>query len=103
VQNGGKRRGAGRKPGKRNRKTIAAQVSAAAILKRIGEAEAWRWAAVTAKRKRDVKTYVDILKYLTDRRDGKPRQAIEATGPNGGAVPIKIVSYIARPDHAGPA
>lgn len=81
MAKGGRRKGAGRPKG--SVACVKSKVTAAEILEHIGEADAWKWAAKTAKEKQDVKTYVDILKYLTDRRDGRPKQAIEGTGEDG--------------------
>jgi hypothetical protein len=82
MENGGKRKGAGRPKGI-STKILARQAHAGEILDSIGERSAWQWAYETAKKKKDVKTLVDILKYLTDRRDGKPKQQIEGTGEGG--------------------
>ena len=101
MRRGGKRAGAGRKKGFKLAKTIKAQVTADAILKGIGEDQAWKWAAHTARKKRDVKTYVDILKYLTDRRDGKARQALDIGNDKG--RPFQIISRIPRPIRDGSA
>jgi hypothetical protein len=38
-----------------------------------------------------------VLERLLDYQYGRPRQAIEATGPGGGAVRVVIVSHIPRP------
>ncbi len=91
----------GRKRGTPNKRNVAAQVTAASILKKIDEQKAWEWALATAKKKRDVKTYIDALRYLTDRRDGKPRQAIDVGNDEG--RPFKIISSIPRPDRDGSA
>lgn len=94
-EHGGKRAGSGRRKGAVAQ--VKSKITAAVILDGIGEERAWKWAIATAERKKDVKTYVDILKYLTDRRDGKPKQAIEAGGPDGGPVMFQIISEVPRP------
>ncbi len=38
-----------------------------------------------------------VLERLLDYKYGRPRQAIEATGPGGGPVRLVIVSHIPRP------
>lgn len=81
MAKGGRRKGAGRPKGSVT--NVKSKIMAAVILENIGEELAWAWAIKTAEKKKDVKTYVDILKYLTDRRDGKPKQAIEGTGEGG--------------------
>src|SRR3974390_929585 len=72
---GGTRPGAGRKKG------IVAQTvarsTAAAILARINDEEAWLWLVRTARKKGDARTVLEALKYLTDRRDGRAPQAIK--------------------------
>lgn len=80
-QNGGRRKGAGRPKGAVA--NVKSKLTAEQILSRIGEEATWSWALATAKKKKDAKTVVDILKYLTDRRDGKPKQALEGTGEGG--------------------
>ncbi len=87
MAKGGKRRGAGRKKGAVAQ--IKARITAASILDAIGERETWLWAIRTAKKKRDVRTVVDIQKYLTDRRDGKPFQAVGVE--NQDSKPFEIV------------
>ena len=74
MKNGGKRAGAGRKPGMVAQAVARSQ--AAAILEKIDDGEAWTWAYSTARKADDVKSVVEILKYLTDRRDGKAPQAV---------------------------
>ena len=96
MAKGGKRRGAGRPKGSHT--DIRAKVTAAAILEKINEAEAWNWALTTARKKRDVKTYIDALKYLTDRRDGKPRQTTALEGADGKPLAIQIISEVPRPE-----
>lgn len=81
MAKGGKREGAGRPQGAVTE--VKSKITAAGVLQHIGEAKAWHWALEAAKKKKDIKTYVEILKYLTDRRDGKPKQAIEGTGEGG--------------------
>jgi hypothetical protein len=83
---GGPRPGSGRrrKPVKILKKATAEQV-----LDQIGEIQGWRWAWDTAKEKGDVKAAVEILAYLTNRRDGKPAQAINLGGPTG--EPLEVV------------
>jgi hypothetical protein len=33
---------------------------------------------------------VSALKEIGDRLDGKPKQAVEASGPDGGSIPIAL-------------
>jgi hypothetical protein len=87
MPRGGKRQGAGRKPGSINRITalrnanqelreIKGQrareaVTAAAVLGAIDEMGTW------LKLVADPRTRLDAMKYLTDRRDGKAQQGID--------------------------
>ena len=86
---GGKRVGAGRKVGEVTRRTLeiraASQVHAAAALAtlaeiaRNGESESSRVAASTA---------------LLDRAYGRPAQAVQHQGPDGGAIQVVQVMLI---------
>jgi len=69
---GGKRAGAGRKPNYFKKLGIKA-VTAADILAHHNELELWTW---LLKRARPA-LRLQALQYLTDRRDGKPKQAVE--------------------------
>lgn len=103
MARGGARPGAGRKPSPtreiaRASKKIKA-IGAALILAQINEIEAWK-ELLTATRTvivgegepldvPDYKTRLEALKYLTDRRDGKPKQAI--VGGEEGDSPVKML------------
>ena len=105
---GGKRPGAGRKPGSIERVTAIRQareplqlikgsraeraVTAAAVLGLIDEAKAW---LRLLKDKRG-KTRLTALMYLTDRRDGKAKQAVEMTGKDGAPLqpPTLVVNFV---------
>lgn len=41
------------------------------------------------------------IKELGDRLDGKPSQAMEVSGPNGGAIPVEGAVKLIRPKPAG--
>ena len=72
---GGKRAGAGRKPDYFKRLGIT-PVNAAQILARYDEPKLWDWLL-----KHSAAPYrFKALQYLTDRRDGRPKQAVELTG-----------------------
>lgn len=91
MPRGGKRDGAGRKrsPAKYLRKATAA-----AILAAVDEQKLWK---DLLDAKVEPRIRLDALKYLTDRRDGKPAQAISF--PEGGdAVPVRIISSVPRPE-----
>jgi hypothetical protein len=89
---GGKREGAGRKRGVKNKRTqeieSAAQKYATDALEALhhvatkGESEGARVSAATA---------------LLDRGWGKPRQAVEHTGEGGGAVEVKVTHQVVEP------
>lgn len=70
---GGARPGAGRKPKavKAVKKIVAEQ-----LLGSVDEQGLWRELLEAD----DLRVRLDALKYLTDRRDGKPAQTVEATG-----------------------
>ena len=92
MAKGGYRPGSGRKPG------IVAQAvarsQAATILERINDSEAWLWAYRTARKAAEekgdiaaVKAVIEILEYLTDRRDGKAPQAVTLDSK----TPVRII------------
>lgn len=72
---GGKRAGAGRKPNYLKRLGIKA-ITAAEILAHVNEPELWQ--GLLTHKSPDVR--LRTLQYLTDRRDGKAKQAIEVAG-----------------------
>ena len=91
---GGARPGAGRKPNYLKR--LADPITAAMILARSDEIKAWEellnaTMAVSVGRGQSVEVphwaiRLEARKYLTDKRDGKARQAIEHSGPGGGPI-----------------
>ena len=78
MSRGGARIGAGRKP--HSLSLVVERSTAASILDKINDADAWLGCFQLAKDQGDVRGMVDILKYLTDRRDGRPAQQINLTG-----------------------
>jgi hypothetical protein len=72
---GGKRPGAGRKPNYLKRLGIKA-ITAAEILAHVNEPELWK--GLLNHKSPDVR--LRTLQYLTDRRDGKAKQAVEVSG-----------------------
>jgi hypothetical protein len=72
---GGKRPGAGRKPNYLKRLGIKA-ITAAEILAHVNEPELWQ--GLLNHKSPDVR--LRTLQYLTDRRDGKAKQAVEVSG-----------------------
>ena len=72
---GGKRPGAGRKPNYLKRLGIKA-ITAAEILAHHDEPELWK--GLLTHKSPDVR--LRTLQYLTDRRDGKAKQAVEVSG-----------------------
>ena len=87
MARGGKRSGSGRKPSvvEKLRKGVADQVFA-----QVNEVETW----VALIHCGNPKVIADVMKYLTDRRDGKPMQPV--SGPNGGAIPVQVINDIPR-------
>jgi hypothetical protein len=69
---GGRRPGAGRKPDYFKRLGVS-PLTAAQILQRYDEREAWHW---FLKHKNPAVRF-KAWEYLTDRRDGKPKQAVD--------------------------
>ncbi len=81
MQNGGKRTGAGRKPGSRGVTQQKAIDVAAQVLQEINAVSHWK-ALLTCG---DNKVISDVLKYLTNRVHGMPAQTIQ-----GGDKPLTI-------------
>jgi hypothetical protein len=82
---GGKRPGAGRKPDYVKRLGIT-PVNAAQIMARYDEHEAWGWFL----KHPSASIRLQAWQYLTDRRDGKPKQAVDVSGTlNHAAVPYR--------------
>lgn len=69
----------------------ALAVKAADVLATVDEIELWQMHLFCE----DSKVAFWALQYLTDRRDGKPRQAMELTGTGGG--PIQLMHSVPRP------
>ena len=72
---GGKRTGAGREPNYFKRLGIKA-ITAAELLAHVDEPELWK--GLLTHKSPDVR--LRTLQYLTDRRDGKAKQAVEVSG-----------------------
>ncbi len=92
---GGKRPGAGRKPTRIS--TIIKKLpknTAAMILSEINEGGKWTKLLESS----DENVVLKSLIYLTDRRDGKPKQSIEASGPGGGPIEADVKVTLVRPD-----
>ena len=72
---GGKRAGAGRKPNYLKRLGVM-PVNAPQIMARYDEHEAWGWFL----KHPSASIRLQAWQYLTDRRDGKPKQAVDISG-----------------------
>lgn len=81
MNHGGKRSGAGRKPGAR---AVVTRSKAEAVLATVNEEKIWQ----RLLRSRNHRIVLDSLKYLTDRRDGKAVQSMELSGPEGGPMEL---------------
>ncbi len=94
MPRGGKRPGAGKRKGTTNAKTAAKCASAAGLLDHLQERKMWDWIITKAKKKDDVRTVLDVMKYLTDRRDGKAPQAHRFEGSDGspGRIEVRIIT-----------
>jgi hypothetical protein len=82
---GGKRAGAGRKPS--TIKGIARKLpreSAELILAEIKANRKW----IELANSEDERIVLDVMKYMTDRAYGKAAQAMELSGPEGGAIEV---------------
>lgn len=99
-RHGGARAGAGRKPNYLKR--LADPTTAAMILARSDEIKAWEellnaTMVIAGGKGQEPITVphwhirLEARKYLTDKRDGKPKQAVEHSGPGGG--PIEYQNY----------
>jgi hypothetical protein len=71
MTHGGKRAGAGRKLGAR---ALITRSRAEAILATVNEEKIWQ----RLLRNPNARIVLDAMKYLTDRRDGRPVQAVNA-------------------------
>lgn len=79
MASGGKRAGAGRPKGTvktLEEKTLARQSRASDMLVILGGDARWKWAIEKAVKNDDYRTVTDIMKYWTDRAEGKAAQAI---------------------------
>jgi|SRR5208282_1805462 len=77
MPRGGARLGAGRKP--HSLSLVVERSTAATILAKINDARAWLGCYELAKAAGDVRGMVEILKYLSDRKDGRASQQINVT------------------------
>ncbi len=93
MPRGGKRPGAGKRKGTTNAKTAAKCASAAGLLDHLEERKMWDWIITKAKKKNDVRTVLDVMKYLTDRRDGKAAQAHRLEGLAGEPPQMKVIIW----------
>jgi hypothetical protein len=109
---GGKRPGAGRKRGSMDRLTALKKAGELNLLPRSAAAEAVKAADILAsvdekalwqKWLKDEKRGLEALMYLTDRRDGRPRQAVEVSDPDGERPPAPVftVNFIKPPGQDG--
>lgn len=85
---GGKRPGAGRKPGGRNVAQKQAIDIAASVLADIDAQKHWK-ALLTCG---DNKVIADVLKYLTNRAHGMPRQFLE--NEHSGSVILQVITGV---------
>ncbi len=88
MARGGARIGAGRKP--HSLSLVVERSTAASILDRINDGEAWLESYQLAKEQGNLRLMVDILKYLTDRRDGRAAQSIHLTEHSDRIAPEEI-------------
>jgi hypothetical protein len=79
MTHGGRRPGAGRKPGAR---ALVTRTKAEGVLATVDEATLWQ----RLLHSRNERILFEALKYLTDRRDGKPIQSTQVEGHLGLSV-----------------
>jgi len=92
--NGGKRPGAGRKPGSRNHAAKIADDVARRVLSEVDQIALWK----KFLHCRSIKVAAGCLQYLTDRAFGRPAQTIQ-----GGTQPLKIeFSWNGTPEWMSP-
>src|SRR5215510_11364718 len=92
--NGGKRPGAGRKPGSRNHAAKIADDVARRVLSEVDTIALWKKFLYC----RSIKVASGCLQYLTDRAFGRPAQTIQ-----GGTQPLKIeFSWQGTPEWMAP-
>lgn len=110
MAHGGKRTGAGRPAVKLSRtKAPLKRTTAEEILAEIDEKQAWmdllnaeltipngKEAPITVA---DNRLRADVLKYLTNRRDGMPAQALKHSGPEGDD-PVRVILIGSKDNHA---
>lgn len=58
------------------------------VLAQINEEQKWK----DLLDAQDVRVRFEVLRYLTDKRDGKPTQRTELSGKGGGFVPVQIIT-----------
>ena len=100
MPRGGKRAGAGRKG--RPKLTFATKLEAKSVLDKLGKdyrgkrlpSEDQLWLALLAVP--DLRLRFDVLKYLTDRRDGKPIQQIRMGNAEGEKLKVEVDVTSAR-------
>jgi hypothetical protein len=91
AKRGGPRPGAGRPKSPVKYAPLATKCVATKVLAQSDEETLWEQ-LLHAK---DLRIRLEAIKYLTDRRDGKPKQAIEASGPDGGPLRASVeVTFI---------
>jgi len=90
AERGGKRVGAGRKPGA---KTVLTKDISAEILASAGPTAIWNRLLNSG----DEKIVLECMKYLTDRVWGKAKQSVDSTisNPDGSKITSMVVQFIA--------
>lgn len=93
-QHGGKRAGAGRKPGSRNRATIEQLGSITEIAQRHGEGAIAILAAIASDTEAPAAARVSAANAILDRGFGKPQQAVEHSNPDGSMKMPAVIQFI---------
>jgi len=79
---GGKREGAGRPKGV-STKILERQSHAQRVVEQLGGDAAWIWTMNMAKKAKDYRTVVEIMRYWTDRAEGKAPQGVKLEAEDG--------------------
>jgi hypothetical protein len=64
------------------------------VLAQIDEEQKWK----DLLEAQDVRVRFEVLRYLTDKRDGKPMQRSEIAGKSGSSVSVQILTNVVMPN-----
>jgi hypothetical protein len=87
MAHGGKRGGAGRPAGRRNRATLEQKASLEDLARQHTETALSTLVQIAQASESDA-ARVSAATAILDRGYGRPRQAVEHSGPEGGSIPV---------------